>query len=197
MLTCFAGGLLVAPLCGEPVLNAVLGDPSRICLATALWYLTFYSPQDAFHKAATQTYSKLPLGIIKGLYYPKKILAGLKHSKHVFKGNYLCAIAIATLKGNGTGIVKPFARAIRGSWIPDGVESMRPSVTTKMCVCFAALYLAFPTDLCYIAMASAFVAMKVCPPMGVKFDPFTKLEDAVSPIFFGEETTANQREKKD
>ena len=132
MLTCFAGGLLAAPLCGEPVLSALLGDPTRIAMATALWYLVFYSPSDAvakvlgqvgvqvrhqfshyfftnspflskkpcqlesdfFSHSLPQTYSKVPLGLVKGLYYPKKIVGGLKHSKYVFKGCGLCGIMV-------------------------------------------------------------------------------------------------------
>ncbi len=186
MLTCFAGGLLVSPLCGEPVLSSLLGDPARLAVATILWYLTFYAPSDAFAKVVGQTYAKVPLGLVKGLYYPKKIVAGLKHSKHVFKHSSLCAVAVAVLKGNGTGIVKPVARLARGKWAMDGIESMRPSVTTKLCLLGAVLYLAFPTDLCYIFLASLFVGLKVVPALGYPFDPFTKLEDAVSPIIFGD-----------
>jgi len=44
----------------------------------------------------------VPLGAVKGLYYPKKIVSGIKHAKQAFKaGGPLSAIAVATLKGNG------------------------------------------------------------------------------------------------
>ena len=100
MLTCFAGGILVSSFCGEPVLDSLLGDPKRLALATLIWYFVFYSPRDAVNSLLQQTAAKVPLGVVKGLYYPKKILAGIKHSKHVFKGSPLCAIAVATLKGD-------------------------------------------------------------------------------------------------
>ncbi len=57
---------------------------------------------------------------------------------------------LATLKANGTGIIKPLARLARGCWEPERMESMKPSVTTKLCALCAAIYLAFPTDICYI-----------------------------------------------
>ena len=44
MLSCFAGGILVAPLCGEPPL-AALGDPLKLGLATLVWLLLNYCPQ--------------------------------------------------------------------------------------------------------------------------------------------------------
>lgn len=63
---------------------------------------------------------------------------------------------------------------------------MRPSVTTKLCLCCAVVYLSFPTALAYVLMCGLFVALKVAPPLGFDFDPFTKLENAVAPIFFGD-----------
>ncbi len=47
------------------------------------------------------------------MYYPKKIVAGIRHAKYIFKRNPLAGIIIATLKGNGSGIIKPFARLSR------------------------------------------------------------------------------------
>ena len=49
------------------------------------------------------------------MYYPKKILGGIKHAKFIFKKNPIAGIVIATLKGNGSGIIKPFARLARYS----------------------------------------------------------------------------------
>ena len=49
------------------------------------------------------------------MYYPKKILGGIKHAKFIFKKNIIAGIVIATLKGNGSGIIKPFARLARYS----------------------------------------------------------------------------------
>lgn len=136
MMTCFAGGLLTAPLCGEPVLGALIDDPMRLCIATGLWWLIFYAPKDMVHKVMKEQKAvKLPLYIIKGndfskirkitgffsnvrifnagMYYPKKIVGGIRHAKYIFKKNILAGIVIATLKGNGSGIIKPFARLAR------------------------------------------------------------------------------------
>jgi len=46
----FAGGILVSIFCGEPILPHLLGDPTRLALATAVWYVLFYSPGDVVAK---------------------------------------------------------------------------------------------------------------------------------------------------
>jgi hypothetical protein len=45
MLSCFAGGVLVAPLCGEPIL-AAFADGVKVFIATVLWFLIYYTPHD-------------------------------------------------------------------------------------------------------------------------------------------------------
>ena len=40
-------------------------------------------------------------------------MGGIKHAKFIFKKNPIAGIVIATLKGNGSGIIKPFARLAR------------------------------------------------------------------------------------
>lgn len=186
MLTCFAGGLLVTPLCGEPVLDSLFGDPQRLLAATVIWYLIFYSPRDAVNNVLNQTPAKAPIGLVKALYYPKKILAGIKHSKHVFKGNFLAAVVIATLKGNGSGMIKPISRLARGVWRPLSSETMFPSVTTKLCVVSAALYIVYAQDVTYVFLVGLFVALKLGPVFGMPFEPFKRIEEALSPIFFGD-----------
>ena len=62
------------------------------------------------HHIQTRMYSYI---YAAGMYYPKKILGGIKHAKFIFKKNPIAGIVIATLKGNGSGIIKPFARLAR------------------------------------------------------------------------------------
>ena len=50
MLSCFAGGVLVAPLCGEPIM-AAFADGVKVLIASLLWFLIYYKqltpPQDS------------------------------------------------------------------------------------------------------------------------------------------------------
>ena len=70
----------------------------------------FFSPMDLVYSNSKLKPVKIGLYVLKGLYYPKKIVAGIKHAKHVFHGNTLAYIVIATIKANGSGFIKPIAR---------------------------------------------------------------------------------------
>ena len=41
---------------------------------------------------------RLVLYTVKGLYYPKKVVAGIKHAKHVLPGNLLALVLAAVCK---------------------------------------------------------------------------------------------------
>jgi|LakMenEpi03Aug12_release.lakeMendotaPanAssembly.Ray.scaffolds.fasta_scaffold1637229_1 hypothetical protein len=91
MLICFAHTIFVAFACGEPILDAI-DDPLNLVVASVLWYLIFYSPNDIVYKTSKLVPFKIPLYVIKGLYYPKKIAAGVKHAKHIFHGNMFALV---------------------------------------------------------------------------------------------------------
>jgi len=186
LLLCFAGGFLVGPMCGEPILDAV-NDPLRLAIFTVLWYLMFYSPGDHFYILSKLKPLKIVMYLGKGLYYPKKIAAGVKHAKHVFSGNLIAYIIIATVKANGSGFIKPLARLVRGTSdnFAGSLESMKPSVTTKYCFISALLYVILPTDLTYILIAGLLITMKAGPLFAVPVDVFQPVEAKLSPLVFG------------
>ena len=90
-------------------------------------------------------------------------------------------------QGNGSGIIKPAARLVRGTWNPLGGEILRPSYTTKLelylsramvnllvhryCLLAATLLAAFPEDATYVVVAGLFLTMKVLLPLPI----FTQL----------------------
>ena len=192
MMSCFAGGLLVNPLCGEPIL-AALNDTTKVLIATLLWFLLYYCPKDLAHTATKLFPVRLAMYIVKGLYYPKKIVAGMKHAGHVLKGNLLAVFLLAVCKGNGSGVIKPLARLARGSWTPLAWESVVPSVTTKYCLLATSAIYLFPTDITYVAVTGLFLAMKVGPLLGVPVDMFTPVENKLAPMILG---VPEEKEKK-
>jgi len=184
MMACFAGGILVSPLCGEPVLSA-FNDGIKLAIATALWFLLYYSPTDICYQATKMFPIKFMLYVVKGLYYPKKILAGMKHAQHILPGNMLAMFFIACCKGNGSGILKPVCRLVRGVWRPISSELLMPSLTTKYCLVATLMFFLLPGELTYVAIAGLFLAMKVGPLFGVPVDLFTPLENLVAPLVLG------------
>ena len=48
--------------------------------------------------------------------------------------NEMIILMIGTLKGNGSGFMKPITRLIIGDWVPTKTEILKMSATTKECV---------------------------------------------------------------
>jgi len=184
MLSCFAGGVLVAPLCGEPLLGA-LGDSTKLALATLIWFLLYYCPQDLVFNFTKMFPVRLIMYSIKGVYYPKKVLAGMKHAAHVLPGNVLAMVVIACCKGNGSGILKPFCRLVRGVWTPTSWETLVPSVCTKYCILATLLLTLLPGDFTYVGVAGLFLTMKVGPLFNVPVDLFSPVENLAGPLVLG------------
>merc|ERR1719244_1691155 len=194
-MACFAGGLLVNPICGEPVL-AALGDSYKLAMATALWFALYYCPQDLVYNVSKMFPVRIIMYTIKGLYYPKKVLAGMKHAQHELPGNFLAMLIIAVCKGNGSGVLKPVCRLVRGVWRPLSNEFITPSITTKYCLVACLVFYLAPGDLTYVAIAALFLSMKVGPLLGVPVDLFTPLENTVCPLVLGAPDADNKKKQK-
>ena len=80
--------------------------------------------------------------MVKEIYRAKKVVGGMKDASKLFPDNELLIIAIGTLKGNGSGFMKPVTRLISGNWNPSRSELLQVSVTTKECFVAGALLLA-------------------------------------------------------
>ena len=85
MMTCFAGSILTAPLCGEPLLEGLTEDPMRLIIATALWYVLFYLPKDTVYNFLSNNKAvKVPLYAMKG----RAITidrGNIKHTTHIYR----------------------------------------------------------------------------------------------------------------
>jgi len=195
MMACFAGGILVSPLCGEPILSA-FNDSLKVAIATLLWFLICYTPQDLSYQVIKLFPVKLVLYAVKAMYYPKKVLAGMKHAEHVLPGNILAMLIIAVCKGNGSGVLKPACRLVRGVWRPLSNEFITPSITTKYCLVACLVFYLAPGDLTYVAIAALFLSMKVGPLLGVPVDLFTPLENTVCPLVLGAPDADNKKKQK-
>ena len=84
----------------------------------------------------------VPICVVKEIYRAKKVVGGMKDASKLFPDNELIIIAIGTLKGNGSGFMKPITRLISGDWSPARSELLQVSVTSKECLAAGALLLA-------------------------------------------------------
>jgi len=104
------------------------------------------------------------------------------HHQHILSS---AMVMVAVCKGNGSGIIKPFCRLVRGVWTPGASETMIPSVTTKYCVLAVLLLHFVPGDVTYIAVAGLFLTMKVGPLFNVPVDFFSPIENKICLTLLG------------
>ncbi|KAK2709593.1 hypothetical protein QYM36_013308 [Artemia franciscana] len=117
MLVIYAGGFIAALLLGEPMLSP-LKNTQSVHLATAVWYVIFYSPFDIGYKFAKFLPVKILIAALKEVYRTKKVYDGVSHAAKLFPNSWLIMIVIGVVKGNGGGFIKIAERLIRGVWTP-------------------------------------------------------------------------------
>jgi len=191
MVTTFAGLILVALLCGEPIIGA-LASLESMTLASIVWYLVFYSPGDIFITIAEFFPVKIILVLLKEIFRAKKIGLGVAHALHLFPGNYLIAVLIALVKANGSGFTLALERLIRGIWAPGASEFMKPSVVTKVSIFGALLYVLESEDIITLTPESVnviVVLLLVYLQVGGLFfstiDPFVPVENLTCSLALG------------
>jgi hypothetical protein len=127
MLVVFAGGIVAGALLGEPILAPLKNTP-QLLVATACWYIVFYTPFDIGYKVSKFLPIKLVACAMKEIYRAKKVHDGVVHAAKLYPNAWIIMIIIGTLKGNGAGFTKLLERLIRGAWTPTAMEFMQPSL---------------------------------------------------------------------
>jgi len=101
-------------------------------------------------------------------------------------------VVIGTIKGNGSGVIKPVTRLLGGVWKPASSEILEMSVTTKECAVAAVLLVLdqggyIPSVVSgsplYIVIISVFLLTKISSALGQAVDPFAMVESAISSLF--------------
>jgi len=191
MVTTFAGLILVALMCGEPIAGA-MSSLESLTLASIVWYLVFYSPGDLFTTVADFFPVKIILVLLKEIFRAKKIALGVAHALHLFPGNYLIPVFIALFKANGSSFTLPLERALRGVPATGVSEFLRPSVMTKACIFGAVLHLLEAVDLISASAETVSIAVTLVLAylhVGSLFvnvgDPFVPAENLVCSLTLG------------
>lgn len=192
MFSIFAGGLLANFLLGEPVLGAVKNS-NQILLATAVWYVIFYSPFDIGYKVVKFLPFKVALSAMKEVYRCKKVHDGVTHAAKLFPSGYLIMVLVGTVKGNGSGFVKILERLFRGVWTPTAIDIMGPSFPTKASIAAAIIFvldkktdiISAPHALVYFGITIFFVYFKLSSLLLGIHDPFVPFENLFCAVFLG------------
>ncbi|XP_003747148.1 trimeric intracellular cation channel type 1B.1 [Galendromus occidentalis] len=192
MFSIFAGYMFSALLLGEPVLSAFKNNQSLI-LASAVWYLMFYSPFDVVYKFCKLLPVKLLLSLAKEITRAKKVHDGVHHAAKLYPNGYLIMVIIGVIKGNGTSFLKVYERLLRGYWTPNAIEIMQPSFATKICVIASIVFvvdkktdlISAPHSLVYFGVVCFFLYFKLSSMLLGLHDPFLPFENLTCAIFFG------------
>jgi len=192
MVVCFAGSLLANFLLGEPII-AIFKRHEDILLASAVWYLVFYSPFDVVYKISHVLPVKIVLSILKEMQRVYKINHGVAYAAKLYPNAYLIHAIIGTSKGAGSGIIKIFEQLLRGVWMPGQSEILRPSFTTKACVIASIVltvdksfnYINLPHEITYLGLILFFVYFKLSAILLQVSDPLAPIENLFCAVFMG------------
>ncbi|XP_054723926.1 trimeric intracellular cation channel type 1B.1-like, partial [Uloborus diversus] len=192
MLSIYGGAMFASFLLGEPIL-ASFKNSNSLLLATAAWYLTFYTPFDFAYKLFKFLPVKLVLAMMKEVIRCKKVYDGVNHAAKVYPNGYLIMIIIGTLKGNGTAFLKIIERLLRGVWTPSAMELMQMSFPTKACIAASIIFvldkktdiISAPHALVYFGIVIFFIYFKLSSMLLGIHDPFVPFENLFCALFLG------------
>ncbi|XP_003371831.1 putative trimeric intracellular cation channel type B [Trichinella spiralis] len=192
MMMCFAGFILSNFLLGEPIVTVFMRH-SDVLLATAVWYIVFYSPFDIAYKTVKNSSDK------QSVFRCWACNATL--SEFLFnygnnwrcKGNYCYPFGLnKLLSGAGSGIIRTFEQLVRGSWSPLTNEFLRPSLATKSCIVASVIFILekmnmipLPHEAVYTVVVSFFIHFKLSSFVLGIHDPFLPFENLFCAIFMG------------
>ncbi|KAJ8286618.1 hypothetical protein GJAV_G00041200 [Gymnothorax javanicus] len=139
MIFCFGGAILSNLLLAEPPV-APLSNDVNVLLATLLWYLVFYCPQDLVYRSAALLPIRLVLSGMKEVTRTWKVLGGVVQAQKHYKDRIFVMIAVGWAKGAGGGLMSNFEQLVRGIWRPETNELMKMSYPTKVTLLGAVMF---------------------------------------------------------
>ncbi|KAF7661501.1 hypothetical protein LDENG_00260500 [Lucifuga dentata] len=139
MLFCFGGAVLSSIMMAEPPV-APLSNSTNVLLATLIWYLVFYCPQDLVYCCVALLPLRLLLSGMKEVTRTWKVLGGVTQAHGKYKDSLLVMIAIGWAKGAGGGLIGNFEQLVRGVWKPETNELLKMSYPTKITLVGAVLF---------------------------------------------------------
>ncbi|KAK6315663.1 hypothetical protein J4Q44_G00131870 [Coregonus suidteri] len=139
MLYCFGGGILSGLMMAEAPI-AFLSNSTSVLMASVIWYLVFYCPQDVVYSCTALFPLRLVLTGMKEMTRTWKVLGGVAQAHSKYKDGLLVMIAIGWAKGAGGGLISNFEQLVRGVWKPETNELLKMTYPTKVTLIGAVLF---------------------------------------------------------
>ncbi|KGL78623.1 Trimeric intracellular cation channel type B, partial [Tinamus guttatus] len=192
MLSCFGGSVLSSLMLAEPPV-AFLAKGTNVLLASSVWYLVFYCPQDIFCRCFAFLPLRLLVAGMKEVTRTWKITAGVAHADSHFKNAWLVMIAVGWARGAGGGLISNFEQLVRGVWKPETNELLKMSYPVKVTLIGAVLFTLQHSQYLPIArhnlifLYTVFLVVTKVTMMLTRStaSPFARLEATLGYMFFG------------
>uniref|UniRef100_A0A673YCV5 Transmembrane protein 38B n=1 Tax=Salmo trutta TaxID=8032 RepID=A0A673YCV5_SALTR len=191
MLYCFGGGILSGLMMAEAPI-APLSNSINVLMASVIWYLVFYCPQDMVYSCTALFPVRLVLTGMKEVTRTWKVLGGVAEAHSKYKDGLLVMIAIGWAKGAGGGLISNFEQLVRGVWKPETNELLKMTYPTKITLIGAVLFALQQTQ--YLAIQkhhlmllyTVFTVVNKTSMMltGSSSSPFAPIESVVHRTFF-------------
>ncbi|XP_009946548.1 PREDICTED: trimeric intracellular cation channel type B [Leptosomus discolor] len=196
MLYCFGGSVLSSLMLAEPPV-AFLAKGTSVLLASSVWYLVFYCPQDIFYRCFAFLPLRLLVAGMKEVTRTWKITAGIAHADGHFKDAWLVMVAVGWARGAGGGLISNFEQLVRGVWKPETNELLEMSYPVKVTLIGAVLFTLQHIQYLPIArhnlvfLYTVFLVVSKVTMMLTRSatSPFAPFEAALGHMFFGLQMT--------
>ncbi|XP_026995823.1 trimeric intracellular cation channel type B [Tachysurus fulvidraco] len=139
MLYCFGGAVLSGVIMAEAPIEP-LANSTNILLASLMWYLVFYCPQDVVYSSASFLPIRLVLTAMKEVTRTWKVLGGVTQASKKYKDSLFVMIAVGWAKGAGGGLMSNFEQLVRGIWKPETNELLKMTYPTKVTLIGSVLF---------------------------------------------------------
>ncbi|XP_041741374.1 trimeric intracellular cation channel type B [Coregonus clupeaformis] len=191
MLYCFGGGILSALMMAEAPI-APLSKNINVLMASVIWYLVFYCPQDVVYSCIVLFPLRLVLTGMKEVTRTWKVLGGVAQAHSKYKDGLLVMIAIGWAEGAGGGLISNFEQLVRGVWKPETNELLKMTYPTKVTLIGAVLFALQQTQYLPIQkhhlmlLYTVFTVVNKTNMMltGSSSSPFAPIESVVHRTFF-------------
>ncbi|KYO35110.1 trimeric intracellular cation channel type B isoform X1 [Alligator mississippiensis] len=139
MLHCFGGSVLSSLMLAESPVG-FLANSTNVLLASLVWYLVFYCPQDIFYRCFSFLPLRLMVAGMKEVTRTWKITGGITHANSHYKNAWLIMVAVGWARGAGGGLISNFEQLVRGIWKPESNELLKMSYPVKVTLVGAILF---------------------------------------------------------
>nr|XP_023658510.1 trimeric intracellular cation channel type B-like isoform X1 [Paramormyrops kingsleyae] len=195
MLYCFGGAILSAVLLAEPPVEP-FSNNSHVLVASLIWYLMFYCPQDLVYSCTSLLPVRLVLSGMKEVTRTWKVLGGVVQAQKKYQNSLLVMIVVGWAKGSGHGLISNFEQLVRGVWRPETNELLKMSYATKVTLIGAIVFSMQQSHILPVQkhqlmfLYTLFLVInKVRMMLTAPSFPFAPVETAIYRVLFGMEST--------